>query len=360
MEDGPTLSERRAYKKLFPLDSLTTYKTPYTTTYLDGNGKEYLLHINEFTNAIYLYDFKTEQLIHSRRLPLSGPDSPGKIDMIYVDDLANIYTIDKYKNQISRIQDLFSPSMRITRYQFEFSDYTMVTDIQSEFTVIGDSIAWIATVPYIQPSIPISNGGISLVQLNLKHKTQTAFRLYPDEYRVTWPFSFNYPYLTFDANQNPILGFRASNKIYRYHAEQQEFNILTIERPGLTIKPPAGSFTDQEELKLIYTTPSFSTLKFDRFRHKFYRFYQMPDIRKSEQVNFTSGFWTVGMQIINEYSLEVEADIYPITRNTEIPLLISEDGLWIQDVAFDLVAEEIDEDYLAYLNLVTDPGAYKY
>lgn len=355
---GTTLSNQKAIRKVFDLDSLTKVRTSAARYFWDEvENRGLMFHLNNLTNSIYVYDFDKGSLLNVIKFSRVGPNGVGKVSGFEVVNRDSILVLDRYKYQVTIVGNILTePKIESRHYlksSIDATEYTAICNSSSRAYLI-DGVLWFATVPFLYTSDNVHKKGVSLVRFDLKTSESAYFKLFPEEYNTIFSQSFRYPSIAKLNDKELAISFPASSKLLVMDTESQ--NIKKYDVPSKYVSEVreyrGGNDNDKENIHFNKHS-SFSRLLFDKKENKLYRFFRTPNTKIAELYDWKAEASFYGVQVISE-DMAVEKEIRRIAGSSSSPILMANDGLYMQDFMYIDSMGKPNQDKMSYLKLFLD------
>jgi hypothetical protein len=276
-------------EKKFPLDSNTAPKPQYLEIFIDSTGRRKFTFINNFDNAIYIYDYESTEYEDIIKYEKNGPNAVPyptgyhikSMDSIYIADYQSMELI--LANNKSEILNKFPlmgdkdfkkfPEVLVNNCQYFPETSTPFIEMETTLLLPGFYIGIIPD-PLIDKIKFMAQ--IEFETGNIEHNGLYPNTLYGSDF--TWGdpiFTKVYPQMDIDKNRM-IYSFPVSHNLYIQTLGDETYKeVYGGSNSAGTIRPLKGnpkSITRQESIRHVINQDLYSALLYDKYREVYYRF----------------------------------------------------------------------------------------
>jgi|GEM_PF-1189703 len=264
-------------KVQFPMDNETSYRTFFTSTFVDSAGREMLVFLSQEKPSIQLFDIETQRLEKEILLIADGPNGVGSPSGLLLQSMDSIFVISSTHYRVSMIN---SSGTLIRSYNLlEGENYNENTGMLRPYTTSRPVKCGSKIYFNVAPDRDVYNpsyfeGATSLV-LDLVNGTASYFNTYPLEFKggVWGVASVNYSTTFNESSELFVYSFAISDSLTVFDLESDLTKRVFAGSKSITadIKPmpvPENSY----DLEYALETPYYGGVVYDEYRNVYYRF----------------------------------------------------------------------------------------
>lgn len=345
---------KEADVRKFPLDAKSKFFS-YSTRIDQHGSEEWFSFINRMTNALYVYDNKTNELLNVIEMEKEGPDGVGELTIASHVMLANGGAL-VFNIWLGTLFDV-SPEGKV-RKKYPIRNYKMESAMsnpepsqRAPLQLVGDDLYIVCSIDSYQTDY---SDIYTMMVYNLSDEEFRSVYTLPDDYNSGyWGAVFKYM-PSFDYNEktgNMVMSYPIDPNIYEMGLSGEEVSRHYESSSEIAEMPPLRAdinygkqkdhgVADPEQREYSFTTSDFAKIMYDKYRNVYYRIaYIRPSVERyrggDKVIDFSVSILDENFVKIGERKFSGET--YSLTL-----VLVGEEGLFIgRD---DIYAQ--DEDYL--------------
>lgn len=277
-------------EKEFAIDSFTS---PVSNSYQfhSTDSTNYLTFLNGFDNSIYFYDYDAANFEFKLSYPQDGPNGVGVIMgyLLVTQDSIFLYNYARGQLYLANLTGEIYNSFDLNA-QANYQPSPTVSTAQP--IILNEGQLWLSGNISGEYQNQSANNRQVLVSCSLKSSEVNYCLPYPEIYRTgSYTGTYRWVYHTINPSTRQIVvSFPASHDLYSYSIDQ-DLTTKTVNTGSAFLKQiegfPGSSFftSDKQALRNHFNkSGSYSSIIYDQFNDRYYRFASHPIMDYDEKV----------------------------------------------------------------------------